>query len=93
MNKTMKTLLIGIGFLGGMFLLGYFGCSKKGIVTIQGYEHAVGFCKGRFEGVVYLKGATYLGTPEGHIVVNLGHEKDQQVVALKTAMTKTCKGL
>lgn len=94
MKKTQQGFTL-IELVIAMFIIGVIatalmcsGCSGKGIVILEGYEHGVGFCGQEYGAVLFSATDTVIKDDIGTYVINKGHDNDPQVKEL-VALTHT----
>jgi len=85
-NFIITCVITFVLVAGGIYALG----NGEGIVILEGYEHGVGFCKPKFQGVVHPADATVWEDELAHYVVNEGHYKDPEVKDLIELTHKIC---
>lgn len=70
------------------------GCSGKGIIILEGYEHAVGFCGKEYGTVLFSSTDAVVKMDDvATFVINEGHQNDPQIKALVALAHTECNKL
>jgi len=92
--KTYLVTVLVISLLSSLVFatVAAFNASGDGIIILEGFSEAVGFC-GTDKFVAYTPGGTAVYEKGNTFVVNNGHLKDKRLKELKKLTHKTCKEL
>lgn len=84
----LKTIVIGM--IIGIVIAYLVGCSGKGIVILEGYEHGVSFCEKDFPAMLPVGDPHTWNDGVATYVINKGHYNDPEVKELVKLTHEIC---
>jgi len=93
MNKAIKVTLYSL-FLTGSFLAGvYIPIWGEGIISIEGYRHAIALCGDESDSGMTPDKATVWVNDDITYIINSGHENDNEIKRLVRVSKVECEML